>query len=107
MYLRYASVTKSQGGSSRGTMMAVVTERLTPARRRELTRDALLDAAASVFAQRGFHGASLDEIAETAGFTRGAIYKNFGGKEELFLGVMSRLNERSLKEFGELLPAGQ
>ena len=62
-------------------------EKLTPARRRELTRAALLDAAASVFAQRGFEGASLDEIAEAAGFTRGAIYKNFDGKEDLFFAV--------------------
>ena len=48
-------------------------ERWTPERRRELTRTALIEAAAQVFARRGFYGASLDEIAETAGFTRGAI----------------------------------
>ncbi len=87
-------------------MRVVATERLTPARRRELTRDALLDAAARVFAERGFHGASLDEIAATAGFTRSAIYKNFGGKEDLFLAVMTRLNERSLEDFAQLLPSG-
>jgi AcrR family transcriptional regulator len=87
-------------------MGGMAVEKWTPERRRQLTRDALLDAAANVFAQRGFHGASLDDIAETAGFTRSAIYKNFGGKEDLFLAVMTRLNERSLRDFEELLPSG-
>jgi AcrR family transcriptional regulator len=62
-------------------------ERWTPERRRELTRTTLIAAAAEVFARRGFEGASLEEIAETAGFTRGAIYKTFGSKEELFFAV--------------------
>ncbi len=65
-------------------------EKLTPARRREMTRAALLDAAETVFARRGFEGASLDEIAEAAGFTRGAIYKNFDGKEDLFFALFDR-----------------
>ena len=78
-------------------------EKWTPERRRQLTRDSLLDAAAAVFARRGFHGASLDEIAETAGFTRGAIYKNFTDKEDLFLAVWERVNERTLHAYAELL----
>ena len=65
-------------------METVAVEKWTPERRRQLTRDTLIEAAAAVFARRGFHGASLDEIAETAGFTRGAIYKNFADKEDLF-----------------------
>lgn len=78
-------------------------EKWTPERRRQLTRDVLIDAAAQVFARRGFEGASLEEIAETAGYSRGAIYKNFGGKEELFLAVNQRFNERMLAFFGELI----
>ncbi|TMK67506.1 MAG: TetR/AcrR family transcriptional regulator, partial [Actinobacteria bacterium] len=81
----------------------MATEKWTPERRRQLTRDALIDAAAEVFAKRGFHGASLDEIAETAGFTRGAIYKNFGGKEDLFFAVNEKINQRALEGFAELL----
>ena len=81
----------------------MATEKWTPERRRQLTRDALIDAAAEVFAKRGFHGASLDEIAETAGFTRGAIYKNFGGKEDLFFAVNEEINQRALEGFAELL----
>jgi AcrR family transcriptional regulator len=61
-----------------------------------------LDAAATVFAKRGFHGASLDEIAETAGYTRGAIYKHFADKEELLHEVCVRLNERAFAEFDDI-----
>jgi AcrR family transcriptional regulator len=79
----------------------VAVEKWTPERRRNLTRRALVDAAAVVFARRGFEGASLDEIAETAGFTRGAIYKNFGGKEELFFAVFDRRVEANLAAFAD------
>jgi AcrR family transcriptional regulator len=82
-------------------MTSVPVEKWTPERRRERTRAALVDAAAEVFAKRGFNGASLDEIAETAGYTRGAIYKHFEGKDDLFYAVMNRVNERSLEMFGE------
>ena len=75
-------------------------ERLTPERRRELTRTALVEAAAEVFARRGFHAASLDEIAEAAGFTRGAIYSNFGGKEDLLIACLDLHTERQLEAFG-------
>ena len=79
----------------------VAVERWTPERRRELTRTALIEAAAQVFARRGLYGASLDEIAETAGFTRGAIYKNFDDKEGLFLATVDHHNQRILAAFSE------
>src|SRR5262245_31426714 len=78
-------------------------ERLTPERRREMTREALVEAAADVFAQRGFHAASLDEIAERAGFTRGAIYSNFGSKEELMIAVLDEFTSRQLRDFGHAI----
>jgi AcrR family transcriptional regulator len=80
-----------------------VAERWTQERRRERTRDLLLDAAQEVFADRGFEGASLEEIADTAGYTRGAIYKHFTGKDELFLAANKRFNERFLQTFLEVL----
>src|SRR5438105_9912188 len=83
--------------------MQVVVEKLTPERRRELTRSTLIDAAADVFARRGFHAASLEEIAETAGFTRGAIYKNFDNKEELFFAVIERRIDAQLNRFSEVI----
>ncbi len=81
---------------------SVAVEKWTPERRRQRTREALLDAATDVFAKRGFHAASLDEIAETAGYTRGAIYKHFADKEELLQEVCLRVNERAFAEFDEL-----
>ncbi len=62
--------------------------RRTREQRRAETRRRLLNAATVVFAQRGYHGATLDEIAEEAGFTKGAVYSNFDGKEDLFLNLL-------------------
>jgi len=77
----------------------VAAEKLTPDRRRELTRDALLNAAAGVFAKKGVNGASMEEIAAEAGFTRGAIYFNFGSKDDLMLAVMERFTDRQFDRF--------
>jgi AcrR family transcriptional regulator len=57
---------------------------------RERTRAELLDAAARVFAAQGFHAASVDQVAEAAGYTKGAVYSNFSSKEELFLELLER-----------------
>jgi AcrR family transcriptional regulator len=76
-------------------------EKWTPERRRELTRSALVQSAAELFAKRGFHAASLDEIAEAAGFTRGAIYSNFESKEELFFAVLERHVNAQLDAFSQ------
>jgi AcrR family transcriptional regulator len=54
-------------------------------RRARETRSALLEAAYEVFCEQGFAASSLDAIAARAGFTRGALYKNFASKDELFL----------------------
>jgi len=50
----------------------------------EQTREQLLAAASRVFARRGFSEATIDEIAGEAGYSTGAVYSNFAGKEELF-----------------------
>ena len=78
-------------------------ERWTQDRRRQHTRDLLLDAAEEVFAKKGFEGASLEEIADAAGYTRGAIYKHFGGKEALFLEANARFNERFVHAFVDVI----
>lgn len=67
--------------------------------RQERTRSELLEAAARVFARRGFHGASVEEIAAEAGYTSGAVYSNFKGKEELFLALQERELEKRLADF--------
>jgi AcrR family transcriptional regulator len=63
--------------------------RLTRAEAKARTRAQLLDAAAELFAQKGYAGASVDEIAEAAGYSTGALYSNFGSKEQLFVELMS------------------
>jgi AcrR family transcriptional regulator len=70
------------------------TERLTREEKKARTRAQPMDAAATVFARRGYVAASLDEVAEEAGLTKGAVYSNFASKEELFEAVIEdRLNE--------------
>jgi AcrR family transcriptional regulator len=79
--------------------LAMPVNRLTPERRRELTKTALVEAAAEVFAEKGLHAGSLDEIAERAGFTRGAIYSNFGSKEDLLLAVLDWYGQRTFEAY--------
>ncbi|MFD0691668.1 TetR/AcrR family transcriptional regulator [Actinomadura fibrosa] len=78
-------------------------ERWTRERRRDHTRSLLLDAAEEVFAEKGFTQATLDDIAYAAGFTKGAIYKHFGTKEELFLAVHERHWRRYFDTFAEVV----
>ncbi|MGH9920497.1 MAG: TetR/AcrR family transcriptional regulator [Nitrososphaerales archaeon] len=73
-------------------------EPLTPERRRQQTSDYLLRAAEQVFAERGFNGASLDEVAAVAGFTKGAVYSNFKNKEDLFLALLESRYAEELQQ---------
>lgn len=59
-------------------------------RRRTATRDRLLGAAAAVFAERGVQGASVEDVCERAGFTRGAFYSNFATRDDLVLALVER-----------------
>jgi AcrR family transcriptional regulator len=98
--------------------------RLTRAEQQAQTRGALLDAAARVFLERGFAGASVEAIANDAGYSRGAFYSNFESKEQLFAELLQqRVYERyramakeaqaprgerpSLRDVGEQLAAIQ
>jgi AcrR family transcriptional regulator len=83
--------------------MTRMTQRWTRERRVEHTRTLLLDAAEDVFARKGFGGAALEDIADVAGYTRGAIYAHFGAKEELFLAVNQRYRERFQNSFADLI----
>jgi AcrR family transcriptional regulator len=76
-------------------------------RKRTQTVARLVNAANAVIAEKGFQRASLDEIAASAGMTKGAIYSNFGGKEDLFLAVVAArplgfsANAQSSRSIGE------
>jgi AcrR family transcriptional regulator len=63
--------------------------RLTREESRALTRSRVLAAAGEVFAEQGFHAASLEEVAERAGYSIGAVYSNFRSKDDLFLSLMT------------------
>ena len=65
-------------------------KRLTREESKAATREKLLAAAAKAFARQGFAAISVDEIAESAGFSRGAFYSNFKSKDHLFLTVVER-----------------
>jgi AcrR family transcriptional regulator len=77
--------------------------RLTRSQRQEQTRSQLMEAALRVFLRRGFHGASLEEIAEEAGYTTGAVYSNFKGKDDLFLAVLDAEAQRRFPLHTELM----
>lgn len=76
----------------------------TPKRRRSNTRARLLEGALEVFAERGFHGASVEDICDRAGFTRGAFYSNFASKDELVLALFQATTDRLLEQIEALLP---
>jgi AcrR family transcriptional regulator len=57
----------------------------------EARRNQILDAAAQVFAEKGFHRATTREIAGTAGISEGTIYNYFDSKESLLIGLLVRL----------------
>ena len=64
--------------------------------RQRQTREAIVFAARAAFAEDGYHGARLDQIARAAGFSKGAVYSNFTGKAELFLAVLDKNIEDSM-----------
>ena len=74
-------------------------ETLSRREKQQRTRKSLLMAAAKLFCKRGLEGASIDDVAQEAGYTKGAFYANFKNKEELFL-VM--LDERYAEELERL-----
>ena len=81
--------------------------RLSRAERRLVTRQQLLDAAATVFARRGYAAASVDEIADAAGYTKGAVYANFETKQDLFLALMDRQTAQQEQALARLAQPGR
>lgn len=80
----------------------------TPRSRRESqaqTRRRLLDVAAEVLFESGYTATSLDRIADAAGFSKGAVYSNFSGKEELVLEVLDERFRNRLDDLAAGLDA--
>jgi len=79
-------------------------EKARPAGKRAQTRERLLDVAAELFQARGIGAVSLDEVAAKAGLTKGAIYGNFAGKDDLVFAVAYERIERVLVTFEREIP---
>lgn len=77
-------------------------KRLTRDESRVRTRERLLEAAAELFAERGVNGASVEQIAEHAGFSRGAFYGNFADKHELVVALLKQRTAHEIAEVGAL-----
>ncbi len=78
-------------------------QRLTRKEKQAHTRSCLIESTAKVFARRGLQQASIDEVAEDAGFTKGAFYANFKSKEELFLAMLDQRFAERLEELDRIM----
>lgn len=76
-------------------------KRETRAEKQARTRAELIATATTVFARRGYKGASVEEIAEEAGYSHGAVYSNFEGKADLFLAVFEDYMAERVRELAE------
>lgn len=76
-------------------------KRETRVERQARTRRELVETAAKVFARRGYNGASVEEIAEEAGYSHGAVYSNFENKADLFLAVFEDYMAERVRELAE------
>ncbi|MEM5461452.1 TetR/AcrR family transcriptional regulator [Paraburkholderia phytofirmans] len=81
-------------------------ERLTHSERGEQTREFLLEAARKIFIEKGLAAASVEEIAEAAGYTRGAFYSNFGGKRQLLIELLRRDYDSALANLQGIMKEG-
>lgn len=77
--------------------------RLTREQSQARTRARLLESARELVAKEGYEGASIERIAEEAGYSKGAFYSNFGSKEELFLDLLEQHAGQDLEELNVLL----
>lgn len=77
-------------------------KRLTNEEKKRQTVERLLDSSEIVFSNKGFYGASVEEIAEEAGYSKGAVYANFKSKEDLFLALYDRRFNQQLADWGKV-----
>ena len=69
--------------------------------RGEVRRSQILDAAAQVFLENGYGGATIDLVIERAGASKATVYSFFGGKDGLFAAIVEERAERILSAFGD------
>jgi TetR/AcrR family fatty acid metabolism transcriptional regulator len=79
----------------------------TTRRRREETRERLMESAISVFARSGFERATVDEIVRDAGFSKGAFYVHFESKDDLFWAMLEDRISHQLESFRQAMDYDQ
>jgi TetR/AcrR family transcriptional regulator, transcriptional repressor of aconitase len=84
-------------------VVKAIKQRLTRQESRFETRTRLLESAAQLFARGGYEGASVDLIAESAGYSKGAFYSNFESKEAIFLELLDAHKRREIEALAQLL----
>lgn len=72
-------------------------------RKRVNTRARLVEAATSVFVEKGFAGAKIDDVVRAAGFTRGAFYSNYSSMEDLLVEAVYEHGSRTIEHFHEAM----
>ena len=85
----------------------MITRRLTRAQKSAQTRAQLMASARQLFLRRGFHAASLELVAEEAGFTIGAVYSRFGSKADLFLAILDEHIDRIVADVAQVAAVDQ
>lgn len=70
------------------------------------TREAILDAATTVFAQHGYHAVTMKDVASAAGYTAPSLYNYFGSKEAIFAALLERVHQANLAVLDEPVPSG-
>lgn len=86
-----------------GCVAKAIKQRLSRQESRLETRTRLLESAAQLFARGGYVGASVDLIAESAGYSKGAFYSNFESKEAIFLELLDAHKRREIEALAQLL----
>jgi len=81
--------------------------RLTREESRERTREHLLEAARMAVARNGYDGTSIADIAEAAGFSKGAFFSNYESKEALLLELLRRHKEQDIATLGRILEVAE
>ncbi|MDV3449365.1 TetR/AcrR family transcriptional regulator [Bacillus safensis] len=81
----------------------MIRQRKTQSERKDETRKLLINSAVENFAKYGFHGVSIDKLAENAGFSKGAFYAHFRSKAEIFLALLEQQMQLHVEKINALL----
>ncbi|HMN71212.1 MAG TPA: TetR/AcrR family transcriptional regulator [Rhodoblastus sp.] len=76
-------------------------------RPRQFDTERVLESVRAVFIEKGYAGASLDDLAAAAGLNRPSLYGAFGDKEQLYIQTLKQLGDRSQARLGEILARGE